>query len=65
MSLLESFHSSASIYYLLGAGIEGVAVGTDVNANFRHCRAGNPFMAAGTLDLGFWIILGMDVVFHT
>ena len=61
---LESLNSSASIDDLFCAGIEGVAIGADVNANFRHSRAGNPFMSAGTFDLGFGVISWVNILFH-
>ena len=64
VSFLESLNSSASINDFLCAGIERMAIGADVNANFRHRGAGNPFMSAGTFDLGFGVILWMDVLFH-
>lgn len=60
---LESVNASARIYQLLFAGEEGVALGTDFNADVVLRRTRGNFISANAFDDGFFI-LGMYSVFH-
>ena len=60
---LESVNASARIDQFLFTGEEGVALGTDFNANIVLRRTRRNFVSADAFDDGFFV-LGMYSVFH-
>ena len=62
-TLLEAVYTSACINQLLLAGVEGVALGTDLDSDIRLCGTGLDHISAGTGD-GSLLIVGMDTLSH-
>ena len=62
-TFLETINTTASIYQLLLAGIEGMALGADLHGDILLGGAGLDDLAAGAAD-GRTLVLGMDALFH-
>ena len=61
--LIEAADTSAGIHHLLLTGVEGVALGANVNDDVLLSGAGLNDIAAGTADRGL-LVVGMDALFH-
>jgi hypothetical protein len=62
--LLELLHPTGGIDEFLLAGIEGVALGANLDANLWTRRTRVDYLAAGADDRAI-DVLGMDLSFHT
>jgi hypothetical protein len=63
--LIELVDSAGSVDELLLAGKQGVAGGTDFDADFRQRGAGGERIAAGAVDASLRIPFGVDLLFHS
>ena len=60
---LEALHAAARVHELLAAGVEGVALGADLDVQLRLGRARAELIAAGAANVRL-DVLGMDSLFH-
>ncbi len=60
----EAFNPPGGVYEFLFAGVEGVALGADINAYLRPGGADRERIAAGAAHLGFREILRMNIFGH-
>ena len=63
VALLEAIHASAGVNHLLLAGVEGMALGADINSKFLLGGAGLEGFTAHAATHGLAVI-GMDVFLH-
>ena len=63
VTLLELINTSAAVNELLAAGVEGVALGADLNGDVLLGGAGLDDVAAGASDGGL-LVIGMDSFLH-
>ena len=61
--LVEAADTTASIHHLLLAGVEGVTLGANFDADIRLGRAGLDHITAGAANGGL-LIVGMDAFLH-
>ena len=62
-ALLEAINTSASVYKLLLAGVERMALGADINLHLFLCGTGLECFTAYAANDAF-AVLGMDVFLH-
>ena len=62
-TFLETINTTASIYQLLLAGIERMALGADINLHLFLCRPGLKRLTAYAANHTL-AVLGMDVFLH-
>ena len=62
-ALLEAIDASASVHELLLAGIEGMALGADINLHFRFGGTGLERLTAYAANDAL-AVLGMDLFLH-
>ena len=62
-TLLEAINTSASVYELLLAGVERMALGADINLHLFLCGPGLKCFTAYAANDAF-AVLGMDVFLH-
>mgnify|MGYP000778871713 FL=1 len=62
--LVELIHTAAGVNELLLAGVEGVALGADLDGDVLLRGAGLVHGAAGAADRGR-LVIRMDTVFHS
>ena len=63
VTLLELINTSAAVNEFLAAGVEGVALGADLNGDVLLGGAGLDDFAAGASD-GSLLVIGMDSFLH-
>ena len=61
--LVEAADTTASIHHLLLAGVEGVTLGANFDADVLLGRTGLDHVTAGTANSGL-LVVGMDAFLH-
>ena len=61
---LEFFHASGGVDQFLLAGVKRMALAAKLGFDLGQSRAGGHSETASTSDLGIFVILGMNIVFH-
>ena len=62
--LVEPLHAASAVHYLLLASVKRMAGPTDFDLQLRHGAACDKLVAASASYLGFFVVFGMNVLFH-